>query len=150
MKVLNRAAFLAMPPGTLYQKYRPYTDDLGPCIKHQTTGDDWIYTDLAGIMSIECGGSDDMMRRLDAMKDKGASFPNCIEDNASRDGTYETSEEMYFLVYETMDVYRIIQALSGLIQWTTVTAGLATVPPPRPSPPTAPHSPEPATPSTAP
>jgi len=109
MKILNREEFLKLPSGTVYVKYEPYCfGDL--CIKHQSYENDWIYVPLSEFDN--CDDMDDMMEKLDDMRDKARSIPELF-DCTQRDGLFEQNQ--LFAIYELKDVITLINVLKKTI-----------------------------------
>lgn len=110
MRIINRTEFLALPGDTLYSPYEHCIfGDLA--IKHQTTGNDFIYQQIAS--AIECSGSSEFSDKLFAAADTGASLPMDL-DCASRDGMFDPAETLY-AVWEKDDVRQLIAKLQGLL-----------------------------------
>lgn len=112
MKIINRAQFLAMPTGVVYQEFWP--NNAGPIeIKHETSGNDWFRATIDGASAVEHTGSMDLADRLDEMKDKGASYAvdlRCL----MRDGLF--TEDQLFLVWERADVESLIERLQETLK----------------------------------
>jgi hypothetical protein len=108
MKVVNRDQFMAMPAGTLYQKYRPMiADDLE--IKGDNCGEtDFFLQNVCGVMALKCNASDQLMERFDEMVKDGASYPVDL-DSQGRDGCFDADQ--LFLVWERADVEALIARL---------------------------------------
>lgn len=110
MRLVKRAEFLALPTGTVYQKYVPCvtTSDLmvkaGDCAP-----DDWFQADLTGIGVIDAHSSDDLMGCLELMEEDAMPMSSNF-DQVGRDGFYGPPEG-WFLVYEASDVANLITRL---------------------------------------
>jgi hypothetical protein len=103
VKIVNMEQFLALPKGTLYQKFRPDVVDGDLAMKSDNCNDnDWFYISLTGLI-IACVGSGQMHDRLDDMRKHGASYP--MEFGISRDGCFEADQ--LFLVWEPEEVRRL-------------------------------------------
>jgi hypothetical protein len=101
VKILNRAQFLAAPPGTIYQKCEPFAVDGFLCIKVKECGDnDWFYAELTGFEALPVLGSNHMAEAGDAML-AGGSVP--WGTGVGRDGCYD-GPEVLFLVHEPDDL----------------------------------------------
>lgn len=103
MKIYSRAAFMELPPGTIFAKGVPWTWE-GLAEKHDTlkrddgSNLDFIYTPL---VDIEDGGdSGERAARCQEMLETGVSYP--LNDTAGRDGCFD--DEEVFLVYEKEDL----------------------------------------------
>lgn len=104
MKIYRRAAFLALPAGTIYAKGKPWCfEDLS--VKGETWMNDFL---TMGLVWIESGGSTETVDRLEEMIDSGASYP-METDGFGRDGCFDNDD--LFLVYEKAD----LEALRGFI-----------------------------------
>ena len=104
MKIVNRKEFLALPPGTLYTRFKScYTDGLA--IKHDTldNGDDWFYTELIASTTKSDG---------DMKLDNGEELP-FNADWEGRDGAFDP--EQMFIVYSPADVLAFAETLARLI-----------------------------------
>jgi hypothetical protein len=100
MKVLNRGAFLSLPPGTIYAKGELWCFD-GLRIKYETTEhDDWWSLDPCWVATND---SDQAVDGLEDMLENGASRP--MEDAVSRDGLHQ--QGALFLVFERDDLLRL-------------------------------------------
>ena len=107
MKILNRAQFLAQPPGTVYAK-TVGTDMQGLCIKLETyPGGDWVFQDLIAIDATDSG---EYFARFAAMEHDGAEFP--WDSGATmRDGLFDADDK--FLVFDAADLDGLIAALQA-------------------------------------
>lgn len=110
MKIINRAAFLALPAGTVYAKYAPcYMEELA--IKGETWSNDFQVQDIAD--AIECTGSSDFSDKLIESQECGTSLSmdfNCM----GRDGCFD--EGQLFAVFERCDVIALIWRLEMALE----------------------------------
>jgi hypothetical protein len=107
VKIVDRAAFLAMPKGTVYAKYTPsYFNDLAIKDDTLTGGTDWFYQDIIG--SIYCNDTGDFCDQLDASQVDGLSVRMDFEA-LGRDGLFE--KDQLFAVWEPEDVRGLIGRL---------------------------------------
>jgi hypothetical protein len=106
MRIYTRQAFLALPPGTVFSKGKPWAFH-GFMVKGKTWTygvGDFYYQDLAWIDS---QGDTDQYDKFTAMLEQGASVPlNTMEQ---RDGCFD--EDEIFLVYEPGDLRAVITAM---------------------------------------
>lgn len=110
MKIVDRATFLALPPGTLFNKFTPYIfDEL--LIKGDTlpSGNDFYYQTMSG--SIDVNDSEEFFDRLnDAVKSLQHDTEIDIDfDAESRDGMYDSDQ--LFAVWSYQDVCQLIRRL---------------------------------------
>jgi hypothetical protein len=112
MKVVDRKTFLALPAGTIYAKGEPWAFG-GLCIKAETTGNDWYYTDPAWV---EAGNGDigDAVDALEAGLRDGVSVPG--EQNIGRDGCYD--DGAVFLVWEAADLEWLREQVDAALRLT--------------------------------
>lgn len=107
MRIVNRKAFLAMPPGTVYAEGQPFAFGHWE-VKGDTCGpNDWFSADLSAY-AIESTGSGDLRDKQEAMLADGASFPmdfDCI----GRNGIYE--DKSIFAILEPDDIRALIARL---------------------------------------
>jgi hypothetical protein len=96
MRIYSRQAFLTLPPGTVFCKGVPWAFGL-LAVKGASVPNDFYARDLCWIASTS---ESDPFRRLEAMRDTGASVP--LQTAEGRDGSYD--EEEVFLVYEPSDL----------------------------------------------
>ena len=90
MQIVNHQQFMAMPAGTVYQKYEPQVF-YDMAVKGDNCGeDDWFYSDL--VPSIE---------------DDAPVFEHCI----CRDGVYD--EDQLFAVWSPDDVALMVALMVG-------------------------------------
>lgn len=111
VKIVNRKTFLEMPPGTLFQNYRPCTSG-SLCAKDETMGNDFLLQPLEGVSAMEWDSSDQMVERLEEMRDNGASHPLGL-DCLGRDGCFDNDQ--LFLVWERADVEALIARLQSAL-----------------------------------
>lgn len=104
MRLIRRAEFLTMPPGTFYCACDRQWVFENLCIKRDTCGNDWWYTPLD---TPENEGTDDWIDGLDEML-AGSTRP--VEQDWSRDGGF--NPETLFLVYERAD----LEVLAGYVK----------------------------------
>ncbi len=113
MRIVDRAAFLAMPAGTVYAKYAQYWFGELAIKAISRIGEsahdcgDWMYQDIAG--SVDADSSEDMFDLLDRSHATGRSVPMDF-DSLERDGMFDADQ--LFAVWEPADV----QALIGRLQ----------------------------------
>lgn len=105
MRIVNRAEFLAMPTGTVFNKWTPLI--LGdPCIKGATWGNDFLVQYLDQIQSPEFEDYMDSLYRLEA----GVEIPMDF-DSGSRDGLFD--DDQLFAVWSDADVEALITRLQN-------------------------------------
>jgi hypothetical protein len=114
MRIVRRAEFLKLPPGTLYVAGKRWIFR-GPELKHETTGNDWYFQKFDWI---EAHDSNEAIDRLEEMLESGVSYP--LETSIGRDGSF--SEDELFLIFEAAD---IAQMQSDLAWAASVADGLA-------------------------
>jgi hypothetical protein len=109
MKIVNREAFLAMPPGTLFAKFDPHA--FGEVqIKADTCGNDFVCNSL--IPGFEgCIESGDYFSVLDRMMD-GEGSPPLEYDSYGRDGQFD--RDQLFAVFEPRDVKALMDHLTEM------------------------------------
>jgi hypothetical protein len=112
MKIIDRATFLEMPAGTLFQKYSPYVfEDL--CIKGETTtAAGFFQVDLCGLWPADCNDTNDFCDALDRMR-AGAALPLDLETEC-RDGLFDNNQ--LFAVWEARDVEALIARLGAALR----------------------------------
>lgn len=117
MKIVNAEEFLKLPKFTLYCEYMPCVYESNMCIKLESLYSEYchdmpdgVYMDFfyQTIDTVENKGSEDWLKKLDEMKEKGSSFP-VDKDNSSRDGGYDNDQ--LYMIYEKEDVIAIIEML---------------------------------------
>ncbi len=113
MRIVDRATFLAMSPGTVYTDYEPcifgelcIKDATWPSSDSVPAHGDWLYQDIAG--SVAAASSEDMFDLLDRSHATGRSVPMDF-DSLGRDGLFEPSQ--LFAVWEPQDVRALIERL---------------------------------------
>jgi hypothetical protein len=104
MKIIDRQTFLAMPPNTIFAKYKPCCfDDIQ--IKGDTWNNDFWFQDF---LSIEDEGEDDFFNILENARETGSSFKLDLQSE-SRDGLFDNKQ--LFAVFEKNDVESLINRL---------------------------------------
>lgn len=106
MKIVDRWTFLAMPAGTVFQKYVPCCFE-GLAIK----GDSLGFNDFVALWvteSIESTGEGDYGDQLQLAEETGSSVsPNF--NGWGRDGCFD--DEQLFAVWEAEDINKLISVL---------------------------------------
>lgn len=106
MKIVDRAAFLAMPDGTVFAKYQPHVfDELA--IKGETMGGDFVVQDLNPWFTTTTG--DDYFDQLIAIQ-AGEPSPPLDYDCAGRDGLFD--QDQLFAVFDRADLEALIDRLN--------------------------------------
>ena len=113
MKIINRAAFLELPSGTIYCKGERWAFE-NLCVKGDSMDDDWHYLCPCGI---EFHDSGQLFDRYEEMLARGASYP--MEDGWCRDGVFDHDE--IFLIFEKAD----LEVLRSLIDRSITAASKA-------------------------
>lgn len=110
MKVIDRKAFLALPPETLFSKYQPCVfEDL--CIKGDTIlENDFCYQSITD--AIACNSSDDFTDILSRAEITEESIQMDF-DCQGRDGCFDS--EQLFAIWERSDVEALIQRLQRVV-----------------------------------
>lgn len=110
MKIVDRVTFLAMPAGTVFQKYKPHIFK-GLEVKGETWGNDFIAAPLAadGPWPLDCDSSEQRIERLLAMADEGVSSGPLDFDSTARDGCFD--RDQLFGVWERADIEGLIARL---------------------------------------
>ena len=106
MKIIDRAAFLALPAGILYSKYEPCI--FGPLeIKGETlpSGHDFGCQQIAD--AIDCTGSGNFIEKCELMEE-GISASVDL-DCQGRDGCFDAHQ--LFAVWEPADLAALIERL---------------------------------------
>ncbi len=107
MKIVDRTAFMAMPAGTVFAKYKPcYFEELS--IKEDSTESDFYVQDLIP-MFVSNGGSEDWFDTLQAAED-GTPTPPLDYNLIGRDGCFDADQ--LFAVFERHDVEALIARLN--------------------------------------
>ena len=110
MRIVNRAEFLTLPPGTLYCKVPAdaRTCDMDAvCIKGDSMGNDWVVQELSGWFT-DC---DDTMDFLEAWDEMRAGGERAVElDCGCRDGLFD--EDQRFAVFSLDDHVNLIARLT--------------------------------------
>jgi len=113
MRIVDRTAFLAMPPLTVYAKYEPCI--VGPLmVKGDTCGvlppdgvGDWTYATFENPIN---GGSDELFHNFAAME-RGSSYPlETFDDCVGRDGLFD--KDQLFVIYERDDLLKMVDLLT--------------------------------------
>lgn len=107
MKIVDRKAFLTLPPETLFSKYEPCVfGDL--CIKGDTIGsNDFAYQQIADAVAAHDGG--EFANKLFDAKASGGSVAMDF-DCQGRDGLFDADQ--LFAVWEPADVAALLVRLS--------------------------------------
>lgn len=101
MKIVNRATFLALPPDTVYSKYKSVGIIDGLYQKGETWGNDWIYQDLLDEVDVESSAERvDLFQAAEGGKEFRMDF-----ECTSRDGMFE--DEQLFMVYDNYDLDKL-------------------------------------------
>lgn len=109
MRIVKRAEFLAMPPQTLFSKYRPCVfDDL--MIKGETWGNDFLYQQI--IDAVKARDSGEFADILFKSAEDGSSFELDF-DCQGRDGMFDADQ--LFAVWERKDVEALITRLQTVL-----------------------------------
>ena len=104
MKIVNRTTFLALPAGTLYQKFQPNVTEEQLSIKtHNCGDDDWFHMEISGTMIREEKG----FPSFQEMREDGTPSPAYF--GIGRDGCFD--KDQLFLIWEPDDVGRLVQVL---------------------------------------
>jgi len=108
MRILNRAQFLAMPPGTVYATGQPHAYGTWNVKTGNVNDDDWTFDTLdCGALDVQ--GSGDFHDKMEAMlKDHMVSFPVDFEQTM-RDGSYSRLET--YCILEPDDIRKLIMRL---------------------------------------
>lgn len=107
MKIVNRQAFLALPPGTLFSKFQPnFFEAMEIKGESWLQSDDYLYQSIQD--AIDSTSSSEFGDRLHAMVHKGASCPMGL-DSQSRDGCFD--KDQLFAVWERPDVEALLARL---------------------------------------
>lgn len=111
MRIVDRATFLALPPGTIYAKFNPCVIE-APAIKWATMGADFVTQDL--VPSFEgCTNGEDEFAVILAMVDEGQESPPVDYDCAGRDGLFD--RDQLFAVWSAEDAKRLIATLQNAV-----------------------------------
>ncbi len=107
MRIVDRAAFLALPAGTVYSKYEPCI--FGELhIKGDTWGNDFLCQQIADAIAAKSSNEFDM--QLAEAQQAGASIPMDF-DCLGRDGCFD-GPVTWFAVWEPADVEMLIARLA--------------------------------------
>lgn len=111
MRIVDRATFLAMPSGTVYQKYQPCCFDAIE-IKQDTCGNDWY--ELCGVSSPDFADnhSSDDFEDICTRMENGSS-EKMVFQTICRDGYFDYDQR--FAVWEPDDIKAFHNLLGGLI-----------------------------------
>lgn len=105
MKIVDRATFMALPAGTVYQKYEPCV--FGPIsIKGETCGTDFY--EVCGIDQPDFDGSEGSEDHFDIIQaiERGEPSPALRFHTICRDGLFDMGQ--LFAVWEPDDVRGLI------------------------------------------
>lgn len=106
MRIINLNEFLSMPSGTVYCKYESFGNLGEICIKSDTRGVDWLYSELA---NFDSESSEDFFDKVSkAEKDSTFEIDN-DPTTIQRDGMFE--DDQMFAVFNLQDVHEMIEAL---------------------------------------
>ena len=109
MKIIDRAAFLALPVGTLFSKFDPHA--FGPlAIKGESTAHDFWVQDLDG--PLKANGTGEWIDAIERAQD-GADVEIDL-DVESRDGLYD--KDQLFAVWSPDEVRTLIARLSKAVE----------------------------------
>lgn len=111
MRIVNLEQFIAMPPGTVFAKYRPCVfEDL--CIKGDSIAEtrDFFYQQI--VDSLDCSGSDEWSKMLFESEETGKSLPMDFSTEG-RDGCFDPAQ--LFAVWERADVEALIARLKATL-----------------------------------
>lgn len=100
MRVVRRAEFMELPPGTLYSKAAPNSDFDGLSIKGETWETDFTCLHLANFDAHDSG---QWSERYCIMLEGGESFP--MDGDYGRDGCFDY--DAVFLIYERTDLLKL-------------------------------------------
>lgn len=117
MRYVGLKEFLALPQGTVYEEVRKCsTGDGMLLIKGETISDrDWVECPLSGtIMLMSEKHSEGMAGALHLWENPENSAP-VYTDVWGRNGKYPEDGEVFFYVYETADILKIITMLGGAL-----------------------------------
>ena len=120
MLIVDRAAFLAMPPGTIFAKFGGPEGDPNDMyfgdvrIKWETCGNDFVAQDLVG-QSTGWTGSESHFEEIDRMLgDPQHESPPLDYDSAGRDGLFD--ENQRFAVWSDEDAERLTELFTTAIR----------------------------------
>lgn len=105
MRIVNRTEFLAMPTGTVFNKWKPMIFE-EPCIKGETWGNDFLVQYLDQLQTPDGSEYMDTLYSLEA----GTAIPMDF-DSGSRDGLFD--DEQLFAVWSDADVEALITRLQN-------------------------------------
>jgi hypothetical protein len=113
MRIVNRTEFLALPAGTVFNKYSPH--NFGPLsVKEDTLENDFVYQDLNDPYpsgANDCGEWDGALTAL--AEDSGKT--TALDYNyPGRDGLFD--EGQLFAVYDSDDVKALIIRLQQTLE----------------------------------
>ncbi|MFA6132514.1 MAG: hypothetical protein WC869_00705 [Phycisphaerae bacterium] len=113
MRLVDRKTFLSLPSGTVYAYGRPHAYS-GWQVKLDTcpNGRDWLFDDL-GYGALDNESTGDFVDKMDAMLEKGASFPMEFHQT-DRDGCF--SEDDLYVIMERADIHQLIERLRECLQ----------------------------------
>ena len=105
MKIVDRKTFLAMPPGTIFNKWVLYVfGDL--CIKGETWGNDFLVQHLDSLEEAENGVYMDALGWLESGESIRMDF-----NAQGRDGLFD--DDQCFAVWDAADVDALIARLTA-------------------------------------
>lgn len=111
MRIVNRETFLALPSGTVYQKYEPCSFG-GLAIKGDSLDRDWIDIWTAEqpdfVNSHDTDSFVECCDRMEAGNDEMLQY-----DTTCRDGLFDNDQ--WFAIYSPADVRGLITALQGAL-----------------------------------
>lgn len=106
MKIVNREAFLALPPNTVYSKYEPCAFE-GLAIKLESTDFNDFYTTMNFNGAVDAHNGGEKFEFLHRSEHEGSSVPMEF-DSYIRDGCYDDG---LFAVWEPRDIQALIDRL---------------------------------------
>lgn len=121
VKLVNRRTFLALPAGTVFQKYGDFGRQ-SVSIKHDTTpcSSDFWYVDLAEPWPENCQDSGQFFDMQEAFQN-GDNFGPLDFECLARDGRFY--KDQMFAVWNSNDVVRLINALQESLAATLAAEG---------------------------
>jgi len=111
MKIVNREAFMLLPAGTVFSKYKPQI--FGQLmIKDSTLEGGHDFYDQSIVDAVECSGSNDMSDKLFAAEDSGNDLTMDFEAGG-RDGCFDMEQQ--FAVWDKADVTALVSRLQSAL-----------------------------------
>lgn len=108
MKIVDRKTFLAMPPNTVFAKFKPdIFEEL--CIKFESYENDFRYMQIND--SIE-GNCEALHNSLEDCVKNGTNLPIAFE-SAFRDGLFD--DDQLFAVWDSKDILALVRALNRCV-----------------------------------